>query len=102
MRAVTGGDEVVRTIARREVVVSWDDPSKVITEAGTLSLVSYKVDMTNGGCYTHTGYFTPEFGTRGTATGSTDGEAVDPYDRSRSVFDGPGGGDDTCGTASRS
>ncbi|MFJ5137958.1 hypothetical protein [Streptomyces sp. NPDC088707] len=97
-----GGDEVVRTIARREVVVSWDDPSKVITEAGTLSLVSYKVDMTNGGCDTHNGYFTPQFGTRGADSGSTDGEVVDPYDRSAPMFGGTGSPDDGCRTASRS
>ncbi|MFJ2932919.1 hypothetical protein ACIO8G_09115 [Streptomyces sp. NPDC087219] len=102
VRAGAGGDEVVRTIARREVVVNWDDPSKIITKAGTLSLVSYKVDMTNGGCDTHTGYFTPEFGTRGADSGSAEGETVDPYDRSTSIFGGtgsPGGG---CRTASRS
>lgn len=65
---VSGGDEVVRTIVRREVVLNWDDPSKTITEPGTFSLVSYKVDMTNGGCDNHTGYFLPEFGTgRGAA-----------------------------------
>ncbi|MFG2652081.1 hypothetical protein [Streptomyces sp. NPDC048436] len=44
---------------RRETVMSWDDPAKVVTEAGTFSLVSYKVDTTNGGCDTFTGYFTP-------------------------------------------
>ncbi|MFE5941369.1 hypothetical protein [Streptomyces sp. NPDC056480] len=102
VRAGAGGDEVVRTIARREVVVNWDDPSKIITEAGTLSLVSYKVDMTNGGCDIHTGYFTPEFGTQGADGGSTDGETVDPYDRSTSAFDGPASPDDGCRTASRS
>ncbi|MFF3837980.1 hypothetical protein [Streptomyces sp. NPDC001930] len=101
-RAGAGSDEVVRTIARREVVVSWDDPSKVITEPGTLSLVSYKVDMTNGGCDTHTGYFTPAFGTQGSDGGATDGETVDPYDRSKPLFGGTGSPDGACGTASRS
>ncbi len=102
VRAEAGSDEVVRTIARREVVVNWDDPSKVITEAGTLSLVSYKVDMTNGGCDTLTGYFTPEFGGQGSDSGSTDGETVDPYDRSTSMFGGTGSPDGGCRTASRS
>ncbi|WP_338498582.1 hypothetical protein [Streptomyces sp. SJL17-4] len=102
VRAGAGSDEVVRTIARREVVVNWDDPSKIITEPGTLSLVSYKVDMTNGGCDTFTGYFTPEFGTRGSDTGATGGEAVDPYDRSEPMFGGTGSQDGGCRTASRS
>ncbi|GAA4965706.1 hypothetical protein GCM10023238_36700 [Streptomyces heliomycini] len=43
-------DEIVRTIVRRELVLSWDDPDKVITETGTFSIVSYAYDMTNGGC----------------------------------------------------
>ncbi|MFE6067408.1 hypothetical protein [Streptomyces sp. NPDC056525] len=102
VRAGAGGDEVVRTIARREVVVNWDDPSKIITEPGTLSLVSYKVDMTNGGCDTHTGYFTPEFGTRGSDGGSPDGETVDPYNRSTSMSGGTASPDGGCRTASRS
>ncbi|MFF7439536.1 hypothetical protein [Streptomyces sp. NPDC008122] len=90
-----GGDEVVRVIVRRETVVSWDDPSKVITQAGTFSLVSYKTDMTNGGCDNVTGYFRPEFGGGG-AGGA--GEAVDPYDRTGPVGEGRGG----CGVATRS
>ncbi|MFB7576930.1 hypothetical protein [Streptomyces sp. NPDC056165] len=38
---------MARTIVRREVVMSWDDPAKVVVEPGTFSLVSYKVDTTN-------------------------------------------------------
>ncbi|WP_406054874.1 hypothetical protein OG462_05190 [Streptomyces sp. NBC_01077] len=102
VQAEAGSDEVVRTIVRREVVLNWDDPSKIITEPGTFSLVSYKVDMTNGGCDTHTGYFTPEFGADGSATGATGGEAVDPYDRSASMPDGTGSPDGGCRTATRS
>ncbi|WP_369143562.1 hypothetical protein [Streptomyces sp. R44] len=92
-----GGDEVVRVIVRRETVVSWDDPSKVITEKGTFSLLSYKTDMTNGGCDNVTGYFRPEFGGGGAAAG-TDGGTVDPYDRTGPITAGDGG----CATATRS
>lgn len=96
-----GGDLVVRTVVRREVVMSWDDPSKVITEPGTFSLVSYKVDMTNGGCGPATGRLTPSFGGGGSGTGS--GPAVDPYDRSTSMDERMrAGGDEECGTATRS
>ncbi|MFH9725316.1 hypothetical protein ACH4M4_20460 [Streptomyces sp. NPDC017254] len=102
VRAEAGSDEVVRTIVRREVVLNWDDPSKIITERGTFSLVSYKADMTNAGCGHPTGYFTPEFGTDRAATDGAGGEAVDPYDRSTSIDDGTGSPDDGCRTAIRS
>ncbi|MFD5771221.1 hypothetical protein ACFWIN_36045 [Streptomyces sp. NPDC127049] len=93
-----GGDEVVRVIVRRETVVSWDDPSKVVTEKGTFTLVSYKLDMTNGGCGAPTGYFRPVFGGGGTDTGTGGGRVVDPYDRTAPI----GEGQDGCGTATRS
>ncbi|TDC65176.1 hypothetical protein E1283_30835 [Streptomyces hainanensis] len=93
-----GGDEVVRTIVRREVVMSWDDPSLVITEPGTFSLVSYVVDMTNGGCDLSTGYLTPPFDTEESEAGT--GPEVDPYDRSTSMSERTAS--DECGTATRS
>lgn len=96
-----GGDAVVRTIVRREVVMSWDDPAKVITEPGTFSLVSYRADMTNAGCGPATGRLTPSFGGGGSGTAS--GPAVDPYDRSTSMDERMGAaGDEECGTATRS
>lgn len=100
VRAEEGSDEVVRTIARREVVMSWDDPAKVVTEPGTFSLISYQVDSTNGGCDTFTGYFAPTFRAERTAEG--EGPEVDPYDRSTSMEERMRGADDTrCGAASR-
>ncbi|MEV4941578.1 hypothetical protein [Streptomyces zaomyceticus] len=102
VRAEAGSDEVVRTIVRREVVVNWDDPSKIITERGTFSLVSYKADTTNGGCDRLTGYFAPEFGADRAATDTTGGPAVDPYDRNTAIAGGTGGQDDGCRTATRS
>ncbi|MFD8934110.1 hypothetical protein ACFV0R_02420 [Streptomyces sp. NPDC059578] len=97
-----GSDEVVRTIVRRELVLSWDDPAKVITEPGTFSLVSYKLDSTNGGCGDSTGYFTPEFGSA-RPTGRSGGPEVDPYDRSTPMDEHlRAAGDAECGTASRS
>ncbi|MFF9148224.1 hypothetical protein ACF1BN_25565 [Streptomyces sp. NPDC014861] len=93
-----GGDEVVRVVVRRETIVSWDDPSKVVTEKGTFTLLSYKLDMTNGGCGAPTGYFRPEFGGGAADTGTDSGRVVDPYDRTTPV----GGGRAGCGTATRS
>ncbi|SER63358.1 hypothetical protein [Streptomyces qinglanensis] len=105
-RAGAGGDgedsgdgEIVRTIVRRELVLSWDDPDKVRTEPGTFSIVSYKYDMTNGGCGTPTGYFDPPFGT-GRATDG-DGARIDPYDRSTPVGRSESTADE-CGRATRS
>ncbi|MEU8848111.1 hypothetical protein AB0C70_18125 [Streptomyces sp. NPDC048564] len=92
-------DEIVRTIVRRELVLSWDDPAKVITEPGTFSIVSYKYDMTNGGCGAPTGYFTPPFGTDRRA--DEVGTEVDPYDRTAPVGRGGTSGDE-CGRATRS
>ncbi|MFE0043385.1 hypothetical protein [Streptomyces albireticuli] len=97
--ADASGDEIVRTIVRRELVMSWDDPGKVITEPGTFSIVSYKYDMTNGGCGAPTGYFTPPFGTDRRADEA--GTEVDPYDRSAPVGRGESTGDG-CKRATRS
>ncbi|MFD5199627.1 hypothetical protein ACFWM7_05550 [Streptomyces sp. NPDC058375] len=103
MRASGDSDEVARTIVRREVVMGWDDPAKIMIEPGTFSLVSYKVDTTNGGCDTYTGYLIPAFlADRATADGG-DGPAVDPYDRSTPIEERMREGDDEgCGTATRS
>ncbi len=92
--------EVVRTIVRREVVMSWDDPAKVITEPGTMSLVSYALDMTNGGCSTPTGYFVPPFGTADEQP--AEAHQVDPYDRSKPIDTSNGTTGKGCATATRS
>ncbi|MEU5594485.1 hypothetical protein [Streptomyces sp. NPDC020298] len=104
VRAAAGSDEVERTIVRREIVMSWDDPAKVVTAPGTFSLLSYKVDTTNGGCDTFTGgYFTPKFGADRATQDPHDGRKVDPYDRSESMDERTrGAGDAGCGTATRS
>ncbi|MGW0906130.1 hypothetical protein [Streptomyces sp. NPDC002853] len=101
--AKAGSDEVVRTIVRRETVMSWDDPAKVITKKGTFSFISYKVDTTNGGCDTYTGYLTPAFGAERAAPDAHEGPEVDPYDRSESMDSRMAESDRAgCGTASRS
>ncbi|WNO71461.1 MULTISPECIES: hypothetical protein [unclassified Streptomyces] len=103
VRAAAGSSEVARTVVRREVVMSWDDPQKVTVEPGTFSLISYKVDTANGGCDTFTGYFTPAFTAERAVSGPGDGPEVDPYDRSTSMDvrmrDAAEAG---CGTATRS
>ncbi|MEU3301242.1 hypothetical protein ABZ729_15665 [Streptomyces sp. NPDC006678] len=99
-RAAGDTDEIVRTIVRREVVMSWEDPAKVITESGTFSVSSYKLDMTNGGCGSSTGYFTPTFGAE--QSPSAAGAGVDPYDRSAPMDQGSRDADAGCRTATRS
>lgn len=102
-RAAEGSDEVARTIVRREIIMSWDDPVKIVIEPGTFSLVSYMVDTTNGGCDTFTGYLTPEFDSELAQPSPGDGPAVDPYDRSESMDTRIAeAGDAECGTATRS
>ncbi|MDK9495088.1 hypothetical protein QEZ40_004522 [Streptomyces katrae] len=99
-RANAGGDdEIVRTIVRRELVLSWDDPAKVITKPGTFSVISYKYHVTNGGCDPSKGYLAPPFGKdhRSDETGMK----IDPYDRSAPVGGGDSSGDG-CGKATRS
>ncbi|WP_039642115.1 hypothetical protein [Streptomyces sp. 769] len=95
--------EVVRTIVRRTIVMSWDDPAEVITEPGTMSLISHAVDMTNGGCSAPTGYFVPPFGTAKEQP-ADEAHQIDPYDRSKPIDTGNGttatGSD--CATATRS
>ncbi|MFJ2417519.1 hypothetical protein [Streptomyces brevispora] len=103
VRTAAGSDEVARTIVRRETVMSWDDPAKVITEQGTFSPISYKSDTTNGGCDNLIGYFAPEFSAERAVKGSGDGPEVDPYDRSTSLDARIRETDEAeCGTATRS
>ncbi|MFH8607503.1 hypothetical protein ACH4D5_08455 [Streptomyces sp. NPDC018029] len=91
--------EVLRTIVRREVVMSWDDPAEVITEPGTMSLVSYTLDMTNGGCSAPTGYFEPPFD-KADGRAADESRRIDPYDRSKPIESTPA--DNDCATATRS
>ncbi|MEU0602005.1 hypothetical protein ABZ484_27755 [Streptomyces sp. NPDC006393] len=95
--------EVVRTIVRRKVVMSWDDPAKVITEPNTMSLVSYAFDMTNGGCSGPTGYLVPPFGTADDQPVDA-AHQVDPYDRSKPIgtSNGTTSTRNGCATATRS
>ncbi|WP_329366572.1 hypothetical protein OG896_17660 [Streptomyces sp. NBC_00669] len=103
VRAAKGSDEVARTIVRRETVMSWDDPAKVITEPGTFSFVSYKMDATNGGCSNYTGYFRPEFTADRAPKSPGSGPEMDPYDRTTSMSERLREADGTeCGTATRS
>ncbi|MFE3126318.1 hypothetical protein ACFXHD_23180, partial [Streptomyces hydrogenans] len=96
--------EVVRTIVRRQIVMNWDDPEKVITKPGTMSLVSYALDLTNGGCDAPTGYFVPPFGAAADDRSTDPSRRVDPYDRTEPLDPGDGTTEPVngCATATRS
>lgn len=103
VRAAEGSDEVTRTIVRREIVMGWDNPAKIVTEPGTFTMISYRSDTANGGCTNHTGYFIPVFAAeRAVDDGLNDGAVVDPYDRNPSMDTlVPDEGQGKCGTATR-
>lgn len=82
-RAAEGSDEAVRTVVRRETMMSWDDPAKVAVEPGTFSLLSYKADTANGGRDNVSGFFVPEFSADRRPAG--EGPEVDPYERGDSM-----------------
>jgi hypothetical protein len=67
-----------------------------------MSLLSYALDMTNGGCSAPTGYFVPPFGRDDEPTDES--RQVDPYDRSTPIDSGDGSRStgDGCVTATRS
>ncbi|MER7594366.1 hypothetical protein [Streptomyces hydrogenans] len=96
--------EVIRTIVRRQIVMNWDDPEKVITKPGTMSLVSYALDLTNGGCDEPTGYFVPPFGAAADDRSTDPSHRVDPYDRTEPLDPGDGTTEPVngCATATRS
>ncbi|MZD05523.1 hypothetical protein GTW43_10560, partial [Streptomyces sp. SID5785] len=98
--AVRGdSDEVTRVIVRREVVMDWADPDRIRMKDGTFAVVSNKIDTTNAGCRSYTGYLTPTFG----SGERPDGPVVDPYDRSSPLAPASApDGEQECGTASRS
>ncbi|MFJ9620680.1 hypothetical protein [Streptomyces sp. NPDC101181] len=95
-----GDDRIVRTVVRRETVMSRDDPAEVVTEPGTFSARSYKTDLTKGGREGPTGCLTPPFGADRPA--GTTGDAIDPYDRGTPIDQRGRDVDDRCRTAARS
>ncbi|MER7176734.1 hypothetical protein [Streptomyces mesophilus] len=95
-----GDDEVRRVIIRRELVLSWDDPTKWQTAPGTFTLLDYGAEYTNAGCDGEiTGYFEPSF-KRAPASGTPSATtSVDPYDRSAPMQEA--GESEGCQAASR-
>ncbi|MGW2682806.1 hypothetical protein ACWC6I_06540 [Streptomyces sp. NPDC001414] len=95
---VDGSGEVARTIVRRIVDTELPDPVRYRVTPGRLTLVRYLEDAGNSACDVDDGFLHPQFPSQA-PTGSTapSGPAVDPYDRSRKIGEGP----EDCGTVSR-
>lgn len=89
-----GGDEVARTIVRRELTVALHDPEKFVATAGKLSVIRAQQNVGNTDCALDDGFLHPSFPSDGPGTSPT-GPDVDPYDRREWQPDGE------CGTVTR-
>ncbi|MFF5725490.1 hypothetical protein [[Kitasatospora] papulosa] len=89
-----GGDEVARTVVRRELAVAVHDPEKFVATPGKLSVISSRQNVGNTDCERNDGFLHPSFTGDGPGT-SPAGPDVDPYDRREWQPDGE------CGTVTR-
>ncbi|MEU2465052.1 hypothetical protein ABZ580_12700 [Streptomyces sp. NPDC012486] len=88
-----GGDEVARTIVRRELTVALHDPEKFVATAGKLSVIRAQQNVGNTDCALDDGFLHPSFPSDGPT--SPTGPDMDPYDRREWQPDGE------CGTVTR-
>ncbi|WP_180686294.1 serine/threonine-protein kinase [Streptomyces gossypiisoli] len=86
VRAHGGGDQVARTIVRRDLTLTMADPGRWAATKGKLLPEGYTADYANSDCDAHDGYLNPAFpdDLRGPVP---TGFAEDPYDRSRPLTD---------------
>ncbi|MFE4218523.1 hypothetical protein [Streptomyces sp. NPDC056844] len=90
-----GGDEVARTIVRRQLTTALHDPKRFRATRGKLSVLSSDQNFGNTACEAYDGFLHPSFPSDTQAPGPH-GDEVDPYDRGEMQPDG------ACGTLSRS
>lgn len=90
-----GGDEVARTIVRRQLTTVLHDPKRFRATRGKLSVLSSDQNFGNTACEAYDGFLHPSFPSDTPAPGPH-GDEVDPYDRGAMQPDG------ACGTLSRS
>ncbi|GHF31532.1 hypothetical protein [Streptomyces morookaense] len=93
-----GSREVERTIVRRVVDTEVLDPARFQVTPGKLTLTSSNMNIANSKCGVHDGFLHPLFGSEDRQQTDATGSPSDPYDRSREL---ESGGDDRCGTATR-
>ncbi|WP_256362308.1 hypothetical protein [Streptomyces sp. TRM70350] len=87
VRAHGDGDQVARTIVRRDLTLTMADPGRWAATKGKLLPESYTADYANSDCDAHDGYLHPAFPDELQGPAPT-GPAEDPYDRSRPLTDG--------------
>ncbi|GGT32152.1 hypothetical protein [Streptomyces purpureus] len=95
-----GADEVARTIVRREITFALPDPARYVVTKGSLSVVAWSSNAGNSACdRPAAGFFRPEFTEDLVADPDpgSEGQVVDPYDRSKSLAALP----QECATSSR-
>ncbi|GAA0477034.1 hypothetical protein ABZ951_18550 [Streptomyces sp. NPDC046215] len=105
-KAAKGSHAVERTIVRRVLDTEVLDPARFKVTPGTLVVRSYAVDIANSSCGVYDGFLHPVFDADRRGAARPSGPAVDPYDRSRELdaargAGGRAGGDDPCGTVTR-
>ena len=93
-----GSTEVTRTIVRRVLDLQLLDPARYQVTSGRLSVVSYDADFGNSACEVYDGFFHPGFPSAEPTGAAPSGPTTDPYDRSKDIGEG---GDEPCGTVSR-
>lgn len=93
-----GSTEVTRTIVRRVIDLELLDPARYQVTSGRLSVDNYDSDFGNTACQIYDGYFHPDFPSAEPTGAAPTGPTTDPYDRSKDIGEG---GDETCGTVSR-
>ncbi|MDX3089715.1 hypothetical protein PV620_16625 [Streptomyces sp. ME02-6978a] len=95
-----GDSRVARTIVRRELTMTLNDPAKWIATKGKLSLTENDAHFYNFECGVYDGYIHPVFpGDTPTGAPAT-GPETDPYDRS-ATLEGEADAREECGTVTR-
>ncbi|MDG9727608.1 hypothetical protein [Streptomyces sp. DH41] len=90
--------EVARTIVRRALTLTLNDPARWDVTEGKLLLEKYFTEHDNTSCGVHDGYLHPGFAGDGPGGEPATGPATDPYDRSRPLTESDSQG---CGRVSR-
>ncbi|MFC8869119.1 hypothetical protein ACFUAC_15870 [Streptomyces sp. NPDC057148] len=98
LRADGDDGQVSRTIVRRSLTLTLNDPARWEVTEGKLLVEKYFSEFGNTSCDSHDGYLHPGFGGDGPSGERPTGPLTDPYDRSRPLTDSESGG---CGTVTR-
>ncbi len=98
VRAEGGDGEVARTIVRRVLTLTLNDPARWDVTEGKLLLEKYFTEHGNTACDVHDGYLHPGFADDGPSGERPTGPLTDPYDRSQPLT---GSESEDCGRVTR-